>query len=141
MVWRGAMLVVLAAVVAPAAAAAPAAAIKKNFMMIAVDDLRPMFGEVYGYDSVLTPNMDKYFLAEGSAMQYSYVQIAVCGPSRASVLTGRRPDTTTAGVSGISPGVPINWCWCQRSSCQVDQLFMTLPTWFAQHGFVTAGNG
>ena len=134
--WRGAVLLALAAVSAPA----PATAIK-NFLMIAVDDMRPMFGKAYGYEEVLTPNMDKHFLTEGSAMQHSYVQIAVCGPSRASVLTGRRPDTTTAGVSGISPGVPGHWCWCQRSGCKPDELFMTLPSWFAEHGFVTAGNG
>ena len=66
---------------AVAAAPAPAA---KNFLMIAVDDLRPMFGKSFGYEEVLTPNMDKHFLeGGGSAMQHSYVQIAVCGPSRA----------------------------------------------------------
>jgi iduronate 2-sulfatase len=109
--------------------------------MIAVDDLRPMFGKAYGYEEVLTPNMDKHFLAEGSAMQHSYVSIAVCGPSRASVLTGRRPDTATVGVSGLQPAAPVQWCWCQRSKCDANALFMTLPTWFAEHGFITAGNG
>lgn len=103
-------------------------------MVQAVDDLRPMFGKSFGYDEVLTPNMDKHFLeGGGSTFQHSYVQIAVCGPSRASVLTGRRPDTTTVGVTG---GVT-HWCWCQRSNCKADALFMTLPTYFAQHGYVT----
>ena len=138
--WRGVHVLLGAALAASAAAPARAAAIK-NFMMIVVDDMRPMFGKAFGYENVLTPNMDKHFLTDGSAMQHSYVQIAVCGPSRASVLTGRRPDTTTAGVSGISPGVPGHWCWCQRSKCKADELFMTLPAWFAEHGFITAGNG
>lgn len=35
----------------------------------------------------------------GWAMQNSYVQIAVCGPSRSSVLTGRRPDSTHVGMT------------------------------------------
>ena len=44
-------------------------------------DLRPMFGKSFGYDEVLTPNMDKHFLeGGGSAMQHSYVQISVVDP-------------------------------------------------------------
>ena len=51
--------------------------------LIAIDDLRPLFGRSYGVEEVLTPNFDKYFLdGQGSVMQNSYVQIAVCGPSR-----------------------------------------------------------
>ena len=83
--------------------------------------------------------MDRHFVeGGGSAMQHSYVQIAVCGPSRASVLTGRRPDTTYAGVSADNI---LGWCWCQRGDCADDALFMTIPTWFAQNGYVTAGAG
>ena len=33
------------------------------------------------------------------------------------------------------------WCWCQRSECKDDELFMTLPTYLAQHGFATSGTG
>ena len=67
---------------------------RKNFLLIAVDDLRPMFGRSFGEEEVLSPHLDKFFLdRNGSAFQNSYVQIAVCGPSRASILTGRRPGT------------------------------------------------
>jgi iduronate 2-sulfatase len=70
-----------------------------NVFLIAVDDLRPLFGRSYGVEEVLAPNMDRHFLdRNGSAMQNSYVQIAVCGPSRSSILTSRRPDTTRVGV-------------------------------------------
>ena len=97
-----------------------------------------MFGKSFGYEEVLTPNMDKHFLeGGGSAMQHSYVQIAVCGPSRASVLTGRRPDSTTAGIASTV----LRWCWCQRSNCKADALFMTLPTYFSQNGYITSGTG
>jgi arylsulfatase A-like enzyme len=61
---------------------------------------------------ILAPNIDKHFLEAGSAMQHSCVQIAVCGPSRASILTGRRPDTTTAGISGVLPGLIDRQGWC-----------------------------
>jgi len=74
-------------------------------------------------------------------MQHAYVQIAVCGPSRASMLTGRRPDTTHVGV-GLGPaGMIGGWCWCQRTKCKKDDMFMTLPTYFRQNGYTTAGNG
>ena len=33
--------------------------------MLAVDDLRPLFGEAFGYPEVKTPNFDKNFLGEG----------------------------------------------------------------------------
>jgi hypothetical protein len=66
-------------------------------------------------------------------MQHSYVQIAVCGPSRSSMLTGRRPDTTHVGTGEGG------WCWCERTNCTADELFMTIPTYFRTNGFVTAG--
>lgn len=78
---------------------------------------------------MLAPNFDRHFLSRGTVFQRSYVQIAVCGPSRASFLTSRRPDSTYAGTVGS------NWCWAQRGK------FMTLPYYFRQHGYVTAGNG
>jgi iduronate 2-sulfatase len=127
-----------AQVLAATTAVSAAGAGVKNFFLISVDDLRPEFGASFGNPEVLTPNMDKHFTnGGGSAMQHSYVQIAVCGPSRSSMLTGRRPDTTTAGVSGQIT----QWCWCQRTNCEADSLFMTLPTYFAQNGHVTSGNG
>eukprot|EP01050_Picozoa_sp_SAG11_P002428 SAG11_NODE_123_length_15805_cov_15.133261_9_plen_200_part_00 len=61
----------------------------------------------------------------------SYVQVAVCGPSRASVLTGRRPDSTR-----INAQPPNSWCWAQRG------VFMTLPRYFREVGkYRTAGGG
>jgi hypothetical protein len=103
--------------------------------LIAIDDLRPLFGRSYGVEEVLTPNLDKHFLdGNGSVMQNSYVQIAVCGPSRASILTGRRPDSTQ--VLGMT-----SWCWCRRTQCREDELFITLPTYLARNGYATSGTG
>jgi hypothetical protein len=85
---------------------------------------------------VKSPNIDAFFLdGGGSAMQHSYVQIAVCGPSRSSMLTGRRPDTTHVGTGKGG------WCWCQRTDCNEVALFTTLPTYLREHGYVTAGGG
>jgi len=78
----------------------------------------------------------------GTAMQRAYVNIAVCGPSRASMLTSRRPDSTHVGLMAdkYTKDAP-HWCWCRRSNCKQGELFMTLPTYMKQHGYITAGNG
>ena len=65
-----------------------------NVLFIGVDDLRPEIG-AYGSPMAITPNLDK--LAEDSVVfKRAYVQQAVCSASRASFLTGLRPDSTGA---------------------------------------------
>ena len=118
------------------------ASTKPNVLLILVDDLHPLFGKSFGVPEVLAPNIDSFFLNGGTAFQNSYVQIAVCGPSRASMLTSRRPDTTTVGTDRRAGGGDEGgWCWCRRTNCSASELFMTLPTYFRQNGYVTAGAG
>ena len=74
-----------------AAAAAEAPAPRPNVLFIAIDDLRPELG-CYGAPTV-TPHLDR-LAARGLRFERAYVQQAVCSPSRTSVMTGARPDTT-----------------------------------------------
>ena len=126
---------------------------KPNVLFIAIDDLRPQFGRSYHNTEVLAPNIDNFFLDNnGSSFQHAYVQIAVCGPSRASMLTGRRPDTTHTfrGEKGRPGTAGLNnkgaWCWCRRTNCgnnaeNLTDLFYTLPQYFQKEGYLTAGVG
>lgn len=64
---------------------------KMNVLFIAADDLRCDLGS-YGNRLVKTPHLDA-LAKQGLQFQFAYCQQAVCNPSRASLMTGRRPDT------------------------------------------------
>jgi arylsulfatase A-like enzyme len=65
---------------------------KKNILFIAVDDLKPLLNG-YGHPEMVTPNIDR-LMDMGVSFTNAHVQQAVCGPSRASVMTGTYPDRT-----------------------------------------------
>ena len=68
------------------------AADRPNILFIAVDDLRPEFG-AYGADYIKSPNLDR-LAKSGMTFKRAYCQQAVCSPTRSSLMTGTRPDTT-----------------------------------------------
>ena len=99
---------------------------KKNVLFIAIDDLKPTI-EAYGDTFAITPNMDK-LASEGYVFLNAYTQQAVCGPSRASMLTGWRPDRTKVWdlktlIRDINPDV------------------VTLPQYFKENGYTVLATG
>jgi len=116
---------------AAAASAAPfgisrAAARKLNVLFIAVDDLRPQLG-CYGHSQIRSPHLDR-LAGEGLRFNRAYCQQAVCAPSRASLLTGARPDTTRV----YNLQTPLN---------TVRPDLISLPHHFKNHGYETVSLG
>lgn len=103
-----------------------AAADSPNILFIAVDDLRPSLG-CYGDQHGMTPNIDR-LAAWGRVFSRACCQVAVCNPSRASLMTGLRPDT---------PGVwtlPIHFREAKPDA-------VTRPQWLRRFGYTAVSHG
>ena len=99
---------------------------RPNILFIAVDDLRPELG-CYGDEQVISPNIDK-LAAAGVIFERAYCQSAVCNPSRASLLTGLRPDAIRV--------------WDLKTDFRDNAPdVITLPQYFKNHGYHTAAIG
>ena len=70
----------------------------KNILFLSIDDLNDWTNALGGYSGkVITPNLDA-LMASGVTFNNAYAQVAICNPSRTSVLTGKSPLKT--GVFG-----------------------------------------
>uniref|UniRef100_T1JGG9 Iduronate 2-sulfatase n=1 Tax=Strigamia maritima TaxID=126957 RepID=T1JGG9_STRMM len=98
----------------------------KNVLFIVVDDLRPALG-CFGDSKAITPNIDQLG-AHSIRFENAFVQQALCGPSRTSFLTSRRPDTLHL--------------WDVHSYWR-DSVgnFTSLPQYFKENGYCTVSVG
>lgn len=99
---------------------------RPNVLFIAVDDLRPELG-CYGHRSIRSPHIDA-LAARGMRFDRAYCQQAVCAPTRASLMTGTRPDTTR--VWDLQ--TPLN---------TVRPDLVSIPRHFRNHGYQTVSLG
>jgi len=107
-------------------AARGAAEGRLNVLFIAVDDLKPLLG-CFGREDVRSPHIDR-LAARGTVLERTYCQQAVCAPSRASLMSGCRPDTTRV--------------WDLRTPLRRTMPeVLTLPQHFKAHGYTTVSLG
>ena len=99
---------------------------RPNVLFIPVDDLKPLIS-AYGDKMAITPGMDR-LAREGMAFQNCYVQQAISGATRASCLTGMRPDKTKV------------WDLVTNFR-QVNPNAVSLPEYFKKNGYETAATG
>ena len=91
---------------------------KLNVLFIVADDLNT------ATDEAITPHLDR-LAARGLTFTRAYCQQAVCNPSRASFLTGLRPDTV--GVDDLRKHF--------RNTAPNGKALVTLPQHFKNHGY------
>lgn len=103
-----------------------------NVLFIAIDDLNDWLGYMEGHPDVKTPNIDR-LAARGAQFKNAYCQAPLCGPSRASVMTGLRPSTT--GIYGMIDDNKIR----EDNASTRDIIF--LPEYFKRQGYHTMGIG
>ena len=88
---------------------------RTNVLFIAVDDLRAELG-CYGDRHMVTPHMDR-LASEGRLFTRHYVAVAICGPSRCSLMTGTR----------------VNWNWDVWGGNRKSKKCPSRPESFADH--------
>jgi iduronate 2-sulfatase len=99
---------------------------KPNILFIAFDDLRPELG-CYGVKNIQTPNLDR-LARQGVMFTRAYCQDAVSAPSRASIMTGYRPDSSLV--------------WTLREKFRIQRPdVVTMPQYFRKFGYHTVSIG
>lgn len=99
---------------------------RPNILFIAVDDLKPVLG-CYGDKLIRTPNIDR-IAKNGTVFLNNQCQQAVSAPTRASLLTGKRPDYTKI--------------WDLKTFIRdMNPDIVTLPQYLITQGYTTCGIG
>lgn len=99
---------------------------KPNVLFIPIDDLRPQLN-CYGHSQMVSPHIDE-LAGDGVIFHNAYCQVPVCGATRASLLTGVRPNRNRF----------------KNYKTWVDEDLpdaLTLPEHFRKNGYTTISNG
>ena len=97
-----------------------------NVLFISVDDMNCDLG-AYGDPLVKTPNLDR-LCKMGVRFDAAYCQQPLCGPSRASLMTGLRPDT-------------LDMHTLKHELREKNPDVITLGQLFRKHGYFSARSG
>ena len=112
---------------------------QKNVLMLIADDYRPNMGvyedandPFFASPMMLTPNLDA-LASKSLVLTRAFTPYAMCGPSRNSFLTGRRPETTRCYNN--------NHVFRDRGPNGETSPIITLPQFFMENGYVSIGAG
>ncbi len=103
-----------------------------NVLMLIVDDLNDWVGPLGGHPNTKTPNIDK-LAKHGTVFTNAHAPAPLCGPSRASIMTGLAPSTT--GIYGHVKDNDI------KSANEKAAQSTFISEYFKQHGYYTAAVG
>ena len=103
-----------------------------NVLFIAIDDLNDWVGCLGGHPDTLTPNIDR-LAGRGVLFSNAHCQAPICGPSRASLMSGLLPSTT--GIYGQIDDDDI------RRASEATARCTFLPEYLHNHGYKTMGVG
>lgn len=99
---------------------------RPNILFVVFDDLNNRLG-CYGDPVAKSPNLDK-LAARGTVFTRNFCQQPICGPSRASFMSGRRPDSL--GIWSMT-----------KYLYDLHPDAVTIPQWFKQHGYTSMSIG
>lgn len=106
---------------------------RPNVLFIAIDDLNNWITPISGFSNAKTPNFAR-LAAMGVTFTDAHCQAPLCGPSRASVMTGLRPSTT--GLYGMTDDNKL-----RRPDNPATKEIIFLPEYFKNYGYHTMGIG
>jgi iduronate 2-sulfatase len=95
---------------------------KMNVILISVDDLRTELGYCEN-NQAITPNFNR-LSASGISFMRAYCQSPVSAPSRASLMTGLRPDSTHVWYLG-------------DEFRKINPDIVTMPQYFKKFGYLS----
>lgn len=104
----------------------PTDVVKPNILFVSIDDLRPTIG-AYDDSVAITPNLNR-LASEGMTFRQMFCQSSVCAPSRASLMTGLRPDSTRVWHLG-------------DKFREINPSTVTMPQYFSRFGYHTVNIG
>lgn len=103
---------------------------KPNILFISVDDLNDFPSFANRYEGAITPNLDR-LASQGMVFNKAYCQYAVCGPSRASVMSGVHPHRLFGKLNEDKA--------VEKSTKALGSELM--HTWFRNNGYKTLAVG
>ncbi|MEM0897754.1 MAG: sulfatase [Verrucomicrobiota bacterium] len=104
---------------------------RKNVLILSIDDLNDWVGCLGGHPQAATPNIDR-LARRGVLFSNAHCQGPICGPSRASLFSGRYPHTTGVYQQPSGDDMYLDKRLFRKSM---------MPEYFAAHGYSTLAAG